>query len=507
MRMLILAALALASSALWACGSGDNSPAESSPISGEATRGSPADSSPNPGESTPNSPAETSPIPGAATLNPSIEQALSCRVPPVRAAKPAGGGDLQRYDLTAFPQASCNDGSPAVLYFRPYEGAANRNKWIIALNGGGGCGTAQDCANRWCGVDTNFDADNMSTKNAGNGLNGDGILERQPGNPFANYNQVEVRYCTSDSWQGHGLGLTTTAKDPKTGKDVTFQINFAGGYVFQAVVDTLRQDGVEGLVYSKSKTALPDLDDASEVVLAGGSAGGNGVIFNLDRLADELRGGSNKPVVRGFIEAIVGPDKSKLDYSSSVGCKENQLCSFEAQYKYVYAKQQDVNGPREWTDESCLEWHKKNEPGTEWLCYDLNHVLANHVTTPYFVRTGLADQLRSSETIEQGYSTPDGKPLTVLSYAQATAEFVSGLQAAVKSGHEASNVTKLPGVFAPSCRTHYTLFQTNLVNGVTVEGPGAKAYSLFDVWNNWVAGEGPDVVVTSAPRTDNCTGE
>ncbi len=73
------------------------------------------------------------PPPQPVTLDPSIADALSCREPAVRANPSGGGGDLQAHELTAFPLASCNDGSPAVLYFRPDEGEANRDKWWSAV--------------------------------------------------------------------------------------------------------------------------------------------------------------------------------------------------------------------------------------------------------------------------------------------------------------------------------------------------------------------------------------
>lgn len=445
--------------------------------------------------------------PTAIVLNPSIADALSCRVPPVRPATGPGSGAFQRYDLTAFPLAACNDGSPAVLYFRPYAGDTNRDKWLIVLNGGGGCDTGEECAKRWCGVDTNFNADNMSTANASNGVGGGGILAREAGNPFADYNQVEVRYCTSDAWAGRGMAVTTTAMDPKTGATVTYQIHFAGAHVYEAVMATLRQDGVPALVYRRDNMAMPDLDDAAEVVFAGGSAGGAGVINNLDRLADMLREGSNKPVVRGFVEAIVGPDRSLLGYDSATFCKENELCSYEVLYKGIYARQTAEGGQRSWTDDSCIEWHRANEPGTEWQCYDPNHLLANHITTPYFVRTSLTDQLLSSNFIDAGFTTATGQPLTILEYGRATAAFVNGLQSAVERGHEHEVVAVLPGVFAPSCSTHYTLLQSDLVNGVSISVAGGPAYTLFDAWNHWVTGTGPSVIVTSAPRTDVCPGE
>ena len=72
---------------------------------------------------------------------------------PDQRAKPAtapnrdsgGGGPFQRYtfDLTAFPNATCNDGSPGVAMFRPYVGEENRDRWLIVLEGGGECSNGQ----------------------------------------------------------------------------------------------------------------------------------------------------------------------------------------------------------------------------------------------------------------------------------------------------------------------------------------------------------------------------
>ncbi len=486
-----------------ACSGGSNSDEPVTTVSGgespSATKAT--------GSATTASSATPAPKQSAVVLKPSIEEALSCRVPPIRPAAGGGTAPLQRQDLdqTVFPGASCNDGTPAVLNFRPYEGEANRNKWLIALNGGGSCANAQDCANRWCGVDTNYDADNMSSANSGAGSPDGGILRRTADNPFANWNQVEVRYCSSDTWAGTGGAISFTAKDPKTGKDVTYQINFAGNVVYEAVVATLRRENVPALVYTRNsrRVEMPDLDEASEVVFAGGSGGGQGVIFNLDRLTGTLRAGRNQPVVRGLIDAIVGPDNSTMGYGTSVPCTTNKLCSYEAVYKAVAANSVDV--VKRVTDQSCLDWHQKNAPGTEWQCFDASHVLGHHITTPYFVRMGLTDVLISSGDIEQGLTGPDGKPFTRASWGLALRDTLLNLQQSVLGGHEKSAITKAPGIFAPSCDKHYTVFNNEATYDVTTNA-GGKAYTLFEVWNNWVAGRKPEVVISSDPRTDKCTG-
>ena len=61
-------------------------------------------------------------------------------------------------DLGVYPDARCNDGSAAVMYIRPANAAYGGNpivnvsrKWVIFLDGGGGCRDADECLlTRWC---------------------------------------------------------------------------------------------------------------------------------------------------------------------------------------------------------------------------------------------------------------------------------------------------------------------------------------------------------------------
>jgi hypothetical protein len=48
-------------------------------------------------------------------------------------------------ELNNFPNAICNDGSGAVFYVRQASNQADRNKWHIHLQGGGGCRDGQSC--------------------------------------------------------------------------------------------------------------------------------------------------------------------------------------------------------------------------------------------------------------------------------------------------------------------------------------------------------------------------
>jgi len=492
-----------------ACGGGNGKKAahagSASPTSSSSAETSPSASNSSTRPATTSAAGSPTPAVSPVALKPSIQDALSCRVP--AKGDPGASGvstaALQRQDIDTklFPNAVCNDGSPAVLYFRPYEGEANRDKWIVALAGGGDCSDPQGCADRWCGVGTNFDSDNMSSDYAGDGRPTEGIFARTSANPFANWNQVFVKYCTSDVWTGRALGLSLDAKDPKSGAPVNFMISFAGAYAFDAAITTLRKEGgAPPLTYVRTKTQMPDLDDASEVVLAGGSAGGAGVIFNLDRFAAILQDAPKKPVIRGLIDSVTGPTFSDLGFEKSNACANGGACTYEAVFKAAAAR--NDTGLHKLTDDSCLDWHRKNAPGTEWKCFDQTHVLQNHITTPFFVRMGLADQQISGNYIGAGY-TYQGKPLTTLTFATLDHAMLTALPQTVMNGDEKASMTKAPGVFAPSCNTHYTIFADDTTYNVSIP-VGGKQVTLMDTWNNWIAGRQPDVVISNDPKADHC---
>ncbi len=461
--------------------------------------------SPGPGATSATPSPSPAPLATAVVLKPTIEEALSCRVPRSGPSGQAGQATpaLQRHDLDTkrFPNAICNDGSPAMLFFRPYEGEANRDKWVIGLAGGGGCASPQECADRWCGVDTNFDSDNMSTDFAGNAASADGIFVRRAENPFANWNHVFVRYCSSDMWAGRGASLKVSATDPATGKPVEFAIAMTGSNVLDAALTTLKQaPGIAPLTYVRTRTTMPDLDNAREVVFAGGSAGGLGIINNLDRVAADLRAGPNHPVVRGLIDSATPPDRGALGWEKTAGCIESGICSREAWLKAGAAR--DAAGLNRLLDQSCVDWHARNRPGTEWECIDTNHVLEHHLTTPFFVRMGLTDKLISGEVIDTGF-TSGGKPLTLQGFATLVHDLLAALPATVAAGEERAAMTAPPGVFAPSCPDHYTIYANETVYNVSVP-VGGQQLTFFDTWNNWVAGKGPTVAVSSGVRGDKC---
>ncbi len=106
----------------------------------------------------------------------------------------AGGVDLTRYtiDIRRFPEAVCNDGTPAVFYYGPFSGTESRNKWIIFLQGGGSCFDGRSCAERWCRINSNYGLDKMSTSLSKSSIRGAGFLSPAMENKFGTWNRVLI---------------------------------------------------------------------------------------------------------------------------------------------------------------------------------------------------------------------------------------------------------------------------------------------------------------------------
>lgn len=454
-----------------------------------------------------------------------IRETLACGTPAgITGNGQPGELQLHAIDTTTFPDALCNDGSGPVLYYRPHRGDANRDRWVITLRGGGGCSSAATCAARWCSCDsearcpfaeatTNFSLENMSGGGR-RGRAGSGVMLRDGplDNPIEDYNHVQLIYCSSDQWQGNVRGLTFTTTHPRTGEEVSYTLHFLGQKILEADLTVLRQEGVAPLVYTLDGSAIPmpDLDEAQEVVLVGDSAGGAGVIQQLDAVRDLLRahhegcdgGPACPPEVVGIIDAIVGPDMSRLDFTNFIGA-EAGIDTYGEFTSAVEASPANQDASR---DTSCLAWHQQNRPGTEGECGDLSHVVRHHITSPFFVRMALLDSLISANYEELGLADPvlgpfvdddQGIPRVFAEVLQEELTDFPGLPTAAEEGEEMSVP---PGVFAPACANHDTIHDDNEVFGVTIDPTGSDPTRFFDVYSQWRAGVTPSALLSTDPQ-------
>ncbi len=468
---------------------------------------------------------------GAGGGEANIREALDCGTPNgVGGAAVAGDLQLYEVDTSVFPDALCNDGTPAVLYYRPFRGDANRNRWVVSLRGGGGCGNGESCAGRWCGCgnrgtpscdytdySTNFNLNNMS---GGGSRNQDGAgVQRRDGdpNPFADYNHVQLIYCSSDEWAGNARGVTYTVTHPRTGAEVTYTMHFLGAQILAADLAILRQDGVPALQYTAGGAAvpMPDLDEAETVVVVGDSGGGAGVIHHLDGIAELLRanhvGGGAGPDVVGIIDAIVGPDQSRLDWTNNPASSAGITTYADAMA--ALARTPANAGIHQ--DASCVAWHQAHRPGSEGECSDLSHVVRNHITTPFFVRMALFDSLISSVYGSSGLADPDLGPFVLggpmnnlpLVFAQVLQRELADFPNLPSTAEDGADMSTAPGVFAPACPRHDTIHRDDEVYGTSIDPTGTDPLYFFDVFANWRAGADYGVVLTTDPaRADTMCG-
>lgn len=408
-----------------------------------------------------------------------LPQAFSCGQQGVAGGLGAGD-DLTKHvvDVSRFPEALCNDGTPAIFYYAPASRVEDRNKWLIFLQGGGSCFDAQSCAERWCSIDTNYGMDKMTSSLAKPSIRANGFLNPTSQNRFGSWNRVLVFYCSSDGWSGRASRTLQATLNNVTRE---YDVHFKGALIVDAVIDTLRNatsGGGKRRAVSHAESAWPDLDNAEAVLFAGSSAGGAGARANADRVNAKLRATNPGVDFRVVIEAAYGTAFENNDFTRSTYCANDPArgCTWEA---YTRSKTDSIDrglwGTRD--EESCAQWHAANEPGTEWQCGDGEHVLLNHVTTPFFVRQDMQDPNVGEGFVGPGFGSP--------------ADFARRVEDELRHmpvPEEPRGAT--PGVFAPQCMTHEAFTDDTDVFQMKMGG-----LSYHDTVWNWWTGAQPQVAI------------
>ncbi|MCO5560397.1 hypothetical protein L7F22_014012 [Adiantum nelumboides] len=157
--------------------------------------------------------------------------------------------------------AVCLDGSPPAYSMDPGSGSGQYS-WIVHLQGGGWCGSADECLQRSF---TDLGSSKYMTAFGFGGFLSNSYYD----NPdFYNWNRVYVRYCDGGSFAGNAASnilVSTTGQD-------SF-LYFRGQQVWEAITNDLL---AKGLAY------------ADKAILSGDSAGGLAVIFQCNRFRQKL---------------------------------------------------------------------------------------------------------------------------------------------------------------------------------------------------------------------------
>lgn len=123
------------------------------------------------------------------------------RASPVHALCP-NPDEFTRFDV---PNAYCNDGTPMVAYFRAAT-AGHEGDWHVHLEGGESCSTDAACLARYDAATAPGALPGVRSLVTSAGLPAcdsfGGIFSRSTPQLFSQFNQVYVRYCSSDVWTG-----------------------------------------------------------------------------------------------------------------------------------------------------------------------------------------------------------------------------------------------------------------------------------------------------------------
>ena len=234
-------------------------------------------------------------------------------------------------------QAVCNDGSPAVYYFKRGSGA-DAAHWIIHFQGGGWCSTGQSCSLRWSSQHYL-----MTSQGAPNTMEAGGIFSTsaQENPDFVNFTQVFIKYCSSDIYSGDSQQQVN---------GMTMQ--FRGHKIVAAIIADLQDSSV---------IPAPNLKNATQVLVTGSSAGSFGAASNMDWIASQLPSAK----VKGVLDSSWVPPLP--DYGSGPLAPTAGSADF---YNYFSAI----------ADQSCAAAN----PSQPYICLSTLQ-LYPYLTTPVFV--------------------------------------------------------------------------------------------------------------------------
>ncbi|KAL5010032.1 hypothetical protein ScPMuIL_012337 [Solemya velum] len=327
--------------------------------------------------------------------------------------------------LLANTSVTCNDGSPAGYYIRKSYGSS---KWIVFLEGGWYCFDKGSCSSRW-----NSMPEFMSSMSWPETKEGTGILSRNPvENPYYFHsNMVYLPYCSSDSWTG-------------TERGGNGQYSFMGSLIVEEVIKELLPKG---------------LIRARKLVLAGSSAGGTGVLMNLDRIADVMASYAPSVEVRGIADS--GWFLDNLPFRRKE-CVEAYDCAPTDGIK---------RGIELWKGRvptSCMEIFSASE---QWRCY-FGYRIYPTIKTPVYIVQYQFDEAQI--TVDNVFDASDIQGDSQINKSQWEYLYELGLEVR-------KTLQNVSAVFAPACLSHELLtksdWQTVSVDEVTL------AESLY-CWEN-----------------------
>ncbi|XP_055367666.1 carboxylesterase notum2 [Betta splendens] len=340
------------------------------------------------------------------------------------AGREAAGGarDDMRLHFLKNTQVTCNDGTAAGFYLKEFRGS---RRWLLFLEGGWCCHSKETCDSRYQNIPRLMSSSGWPQTRRGSGI----LSPQAEENPhWHNANIVFLPYCSSDVWSGTGLAPTPPSR-PRQGRDKerdrtanATEYTFMGSLIIREVIKDLIPKGIK---------------QAKVVMLSGTSAGGTGVLLNIDRVAAQLEQLGAEAQVRGLVDSGWFLESKQ---QRSPNCPETVSCSPEDAIKI---------GLKLWSGvvpDRCRQLYKRGE---EWQCF-FGHKLYSTLTSPVFVVQWLFDeeQLRVENIYMGGQSL-----------SEEQWQYIQNLGGEIKG-----SLRDVMGVFAPSCLSHTLITKSNWMN-------------------------------------------
>ena len=442
------------------------------------------------------------------------------------------------------PDVRCTDGTMPLIYVDKAvctnvngcgDGiqrgeAIESNRWIFSMTGGDSC-FGERCAFFYVQPD---ERGFMGSSTKGPVKDLEGIHAPDPvRNPvFAAYNRVRIEKCSFDRYMGRAQeaapGGAIRATTP-TGQNISFNAYHHGFFIMQETFKALEQ-GLRYTTwrrYAASRKAkrraccgsgsgdelsaveerLPALANAEVVLFIGHSNASHGLFHNIDHLAAELQSipGFNADVRalfdENFLPGIENEAAGKDVYDgvwSGTSSARGEPFAYDGAVHHA-TNEVDLSYAAHGAahDLSCVDAHAAG--GTAWMCQDRQHVLLNHISTPFLVREDFTDPNREHLDAPNGHWVrwgnsgnysycPDGPPCEPrFNAAEFRARLEKQVQTLLASAWTRSEIARgvdrsvapQTTMFAwmPSCGQHEGSYTDNPFYGVTIT-TSATSFSM-----------------------------
>uniref|UniRef100_A0A8C9TAT2 Notum pectinacetylesterase 2 n=1 Tax=Scleropages formosus TaxID=113540 RepID=A0A8C9TAT2_SCLFO len=311
-------------------------------------------------------------------------------------------------------QVTCNDGTAAGYYLKEFKGS---KRWLIFLEGGWCCYNKETCDSRYKNIPRLMSSSEWPQTRKGTGILSSQLEE----NPHW--------------WNTNIVAWMHIVICPEY---LTAEYAFMGSLIIREVIKDLVLKGIK---------------QAKVIMLAGTSAGGTGVLLNIEKVSAQLEQLGAEAQVRGLVDSgwfLESKQQKATECPDSVSCTPTDAIK---------------KGLRLWNGmipEKCRQQYKKGE---EWQCF-FGHKLYASLSPPLFVVQWLFDeeQLRVENIYLGGQS---------LSEEQWT--YMQNLGKELKS-----SLKDVSAVFAPSCLSHTLITKSNWMD-FQVKGTSlARALQCWD---------------------------